>query len=117
MLKLIGYIIFQSAFLTAAQVFLKLTMLKTPKFSFTFIYFKDLLTNWHFATSGICMLAAGLIWFYILKHFDLSVAYPATAIAYIFGMLAAIFIFHEAVPVTRWIGVALIITGVFFIVK
>jgi undecaprenyl phosphate-alpha-L-ara4N flippase subunit ArnE len=32
-------------------------------------------------------------------------------------MLAAIFIFHETVPITRWIGVGLIIIGVLFVVK
>jgi len=117
MLRLLLLIIFQSAFLAAGQVFLKLTMLKTARFSFTWVYFKDLLTNWHFTASGICMLGAALIWFYILKHFELSIAYPATAIAYIFGIVAAIFIFHETVSATRWVGVVLIMAGVFFIVK
>jgi len=52
-----------------------------------------------------------------LKHFEFSIAYPMTAIAYVFGMLAAIFIFHETVSFTRWIGVGLIIIGVIFLVK
>jgi len=73
--------------------------------------------NWQLAMSGISIVAATIIWMYILKRYELSVAYPLISISYIFGMLAAIFIFHEAVPVTRWIGVALIMTGVIFLVK
>ena len=46
-----------------------------------------------------------------------SVAYPLTAFAYMFGMLAAAFIFGENIPITRWIGVGLIIVGVMLIVK
>ena len=45
------------------------------------------------------------------------VAYPLTAFAYMFGMLAAAFIFGENIPITRWIGVGLIIVGVMLIVK
>ena len=116
-MRLLFFMIFQSAFLASSQVFLKLAMSKTTKFSFTWTYFKDLLTNWHFAISGVCMIAATLIWMYILKHFELSIAYPLVSISYIFGMFAAMFIFHEAIPITRWIGVALIIAGVAFMVK
>ena len=28
------------------------------------------------------------------------------------GMLAAVFVFHEAVPLVRWLGVGLIMAGV-----
>jgi undecaprenyl phosphate-alpha-L-ara4N flippase subunit ArnE len=54
---------------------------------------------------------------YILKHYPFSVAYPITSFAYVFGMLAAFFIFKEAIPPTRWIGVVLIVAGVFFLLK
>mgnify|MGYP001738475588 FL=1 len=49
---------------------------------------------------------------YIVKHFPLSQAYPLISLSYVMGMLAAVFIFHEAVPLIRWVGVALIMVGV-----
>jgi undecaprenyl phosphate-alpha-L-ara4N flippase subunit ArnE len=52
-----------------------------------------------------------------LKFFPFSIAHPLTSFSFIFGMLAAIFIFGETVPLTRWVGVALIIVGAFFIAK
>jgi undecaprenyl phosphate-alpha-L-ara4N flippase subunit ArnE len=117
MLKLISYIIVQSLFLVSGQVFLKLAMMKMDKFSFTWKFFREALQNWHFASCGVCMLIASLIWFYILKHFDFSVAYPLISISYLLGMLAAIFVFHETIPLTRWIGVVLIMVGVFLVTK
>ena len=44
-------------------------------------------------------------------------AYPLASMSYVFGMLAAIFIFHEEVPLTRWLGVVLIMGGCYFIAK
>ena len=63
------------------------------------------------------MVAATMLWFYILKHNDLSLVYPLISISYIFGTLAAVFIFHETVPLSRWIGVILIMVGVAFLAK
>ena len=44
-------------------------------------------------------------------------AYPLISISYIFGVLAARFVFHETIPLTRWIGVLVIIVGVFLVVQ
>ena len=117
MLKLIVLATIQSLFLASSQVFLKLAVLRMDKFSFTWTFFKDLFVNWQLALSGISIATATILWMYILKRFELSVAYPLISISYVFGMLAAVFIFHEAVPLTRWIGVGLIMLGVIFLVK
>jgi len=117
MLKLIILATIQSFLLATSQVFLKLATLRMDKFSLTWTFFKDLLMNWQLAMSGISIAAATIIWMYILKRFELSVAYPLISISYIFGMLASIFIFKEVVPFTRWIGVGLIMAGVVFLVK
>ena len=117
MYKVIILTLFQCLLLASGQVCFKFAVEKINKFQWSLVYFVDLLTNWWLLASGICLISATILWGFILKHFDFSVAYPITALAYIFGMLAAIFIFHETVPLTRWIGVGLIILGVMFIVK
>ena len=53
----------------------------------------------------------------IAKKYPFSMAYPLASMSYVFGMLAAIFIFHEDVPLTRWLGVVLIMGGCYFIAK
>jgi undecaprenyl phosphate-alpha-L-ara4N flippase subunit ArnE len=54
---------------------------------------------------------------YIIRHFEFSIAYPLISISYVWGVLAAIFIFHENIPPIRFVGVALIVVGVICIVQ
>lgn len=117
MLVLIILIIVQSALLVAAQSFLKISVELFGKFSWSWQYFKTVFTTWQFAASGICALVAMLVWMYVLKHYEFSLAYPLLSISYAIGLLAAYFVFHEAVPLTRWIGVVIVMVGVYFIVK
>jgi undecaprenyl phosphate-alpha-L-ara4N flippase subunit ArnE len=117
MLKLICCSLIQCAFLAAGQVFLKFSLDRLGTFNWTWTFFRDFLTNWWLLASGLSMAAASVVWFYILKHHDLSLAYPLISISYIFGTLAAVFIFHETVPATRWIGVLFIMIGVAFLTK
>jgi undecaprenyl phosphate-alpha-L-ara4N flippase subunit ArnE len=107
----------QCLFLSGGQVCLKLAMNRMAKFSFTWTFFSELFTNWYFLGAGICMAVATILWLYIIKHFDFSIVYPMISLSYIMGMLAAIYIFHEAVPAIRWVGVLLIMGGVILIVK
>ena len=117
MILLILLIILQSVVLVAAQTFLKISVELFGKFSWSWQYFKTVFTTWQFAASGICALSAMFIWMYVLKKYEFSVAYPLLSISYVIGLLSAHFIFHEAVPLTRWIGLVIVMIGVFFIVK
>jgi len=117
MYRIILLTIFQCFLLASGQVCFKLAVEKIDKFQWTWSFFSNLLTNWWLLACGAFLISATVLWGYILKNLDFSIAYPITAFAYIFGMLAAIFIFHETVPLTRWIGVGLIILGVVFLAK
>ncbi len=100
-----------------SQVFLKKTMNLTGNASFTWSYIKSLFTCYQFALSGASIAVATILWMYIIKNYPFSQAYPLISMSYVFGLIAAVFIFNESVPVTRWIGVALIIVGVVFIAR
>jgi len=117
MYKVVLITIFQCFLLASGQVAFKLAVEKITKFQFTRIFFIDLFTNWWLLISGILLISATILWAFILKHFQFSIAYPITAFAYVFGMLAAVIIFNESIPSTRWIGVGLIILGAIFIAK
>ena len=117
MVRVIILTIFQCFLLASGQVCFKLAVEKITKFQWSWAYFVDILTNWWLLFGGIFLISATVLWGFILKHYEFSVAYPVTAFAYVFGMLAAIFIFHETVSLTRWIGVGLIILGALFIAK
>ncbi|MDL2262296.1 EamA family transporter [Bacteroidales bacterium OttesenSCG-928-I21] len=117
MAKLILLVIGQSILLVAAQTLLKISVGIFGDFSWTWQFFKTALTTWQFFLSGICALSSVFTWMYVLKQYDFSLAYPMLSISYIIGLLAAYFILHEVVPITRWVGVVIIMIGVFFVVK
>src|ERR1019366_1355310 len=50
-----------------------------------------------------------------LSWADLTYVLPATSLSYILMVLLAKFFLHEHVTLWRWIGVALIVTGVGFV--
>lgn len=118
MWRLIILSVLQSLLLTGGQVFLKFALGRMTPFGWTRSFWMDsILLNWQFAFCGLCFGSGSLLWMYILKHYPLSMAYPLVSLSYVFGMISALCFFHEAVPLTRWIGVALIMIGCYFIVK
>ena len=117
MWKLILLSTVQSVFLVTSQVFLKFAMAKMGPFRWSGAFLKEVVVNWPLDCSGISIAVATLLWMYILRHFEFSMAYPLISISYIFGMIVAVFVFHEAVPLTRWLGVLLIVAGVVLVAK
>ena len=111
MWRIIPLAIFQSLLLTGGQVFLKLALMRMAPFGWNRAFWSSVFVNWQFAVCGLLFLTASLLWMYIVKVFPFSMAYPLVSLSYVFGMLAAILIFHEEVPLTRWVGVLLIMAG------
>jgi drug/metabolite transporter (DMT)-like permease len=114
---LIPLALIQSLLLVAGQVFLKLALARMPQASFSFAFVKALFCDVQFALAGICFGAGTVLWFYILKHYPLSSAYPLLSLSYVFGMIASIVVFHESVDSTKWIGTLLIMFGCYLIAK
>ena len=111
MWKIVHFAILQSLLLVSAQVFLKLALARMLPFGWTREFWGALLVNWQFAVSGILFGAASLLWMYIVRVFPFSMAYPMVSLSYVFGMLAALFVFHEDVSLLKWTGVFFIMLG------
>ena len=114
---LIPLAIVQSLLLAGGQVLLKFALTRMEPFSWTFSFWKSVFVNWQFAACGLCYGAGSLLWFYIIKHFPFSMAYPLISLSYVFGMIAAMVFFHESVNATKWAGVAAIMLGCFLIAR
>jgi len=117
MWKILYYAIAQSAMLVGGQVFLKMALMRMPRFAWSKSFWVSLLTNWQFAVCGLLFGAASLLWMYIVKRFPFSMAYPMVSLSYVMGMVAARVFFHEDVTLTRWLGVLCIVAGCFLIAK
>jgi len=83
-------------------------------------YNKNLLNiMWQLCRNGkimlgmVCYFIPVLIWIYMLKRVELSFLQPLFSMVYIITPLLAIYFLHEAVPPARWIGIAIIISGIF----
>jgi undecaprenyl phosphate-alpha-L-ara4N flippase subunit ArnE len=103
--------------LSGGQVLMKFGLTKAGDFSWSWDYFGRLFINWQFISCGNCYGAGSILWMYIIKNFPFSMAYPMVSISYVMGMFAAIIFFHEQIPLIRWIGVFLILTGCVLIAK
>lgn len=109
--------IVQSMLLAGGQVLLKFGLGRMLPFSMSIAFWKSVFVNWQFAACGLCYGAGSVLWFYIVKHYPFSMAYPMVSLSYVFGMIAAIVFFHEPVEWTKWLGVLLIMAGCYFIAK
>lgn len=118
MVRLILLSTLQSLLLCGGQLMLKMAVLHMDRQqrAWTFIL-HSVLANWWLLGSGILMSAAGLLWMYILRHFPLSNAYPLTALSFVFGTLASMWLLHEAVDWRQWLGLALILIGCYFVAR
>lgn len=116
-MRLIILSITQSLLLCIGQVFLKIALTKMGAFAWAWSFFASQLKNFWWLGCGLTYGAATVLWFYIIKHFPFSMAYPMISMSYVFGMIAAMVVFHENIPLVRWIGVFLIMTGCVLVAK
>ena len=116
MWRIIPYAILQSILLVGGQVFLKLALTRMPSFAWTREFWMSIF-NWQFAACGLFFGLASVLWMYIVKVFPFSSAYPMVSLSYVMGMFAAMIFFKEHIPLERWIGVFLILSGCVLIAK
>lgn len=117
MIRLFILILLQGLLVVGSECFLKVALEKIGEFSWTWAFFKGALSTWQLWVAGLTAIVGVLEWMAVLKRYDLSLAYPLTAISFLLSLFAGALIFHEAVPATRWIGVVLIMVGVYFVAR
>ena len=66
-----------------------------------------------FALYGV----SSILWLDVLSKIDFSVAFPMVSITYIGTLVVGRFIFNEPVNLARVVGVMLICSGVFFVIR
>jgi len=114
-ISLLPLSVIQAILLAGGQVLLKIALRHVPPFAWTWQFIWSQVTNWWWLACGLSFAGATILWAYILKHYPFSLAYPMSSMAYIFGMIAAMFVFHEQVSVSVWVGILLIMAGCWLI--
>lgn len=66
---------------------------------------------------GLCCYGLGAVaYILLLTRVNLSVAGPSAALIYVFSVLMGYFFFRETIPLSRVIGLGLIICGVLLVI-
>jgi drug/metabolite transporter (DMT)-like permease len=60
---------------------------------------------------------SSILWLEVLSKLDFSLAFPLVSLTYVFTLLIGRYVFHEAIGWERMVGVGLILSGIFFLVK
>lgn len=63
-----------------------------------------------------CYALGAIAYILVLTRVKLSIAGPSVALVYVFSLLMGYFIFNEAIPVSRAIGLGLIVCGVILVI-
>jgi len=68
--------------------------------------------------SGMALyFLSALIWLYLLTKLDISFVQPILALTYVVTPILAIIFLGESIPALRWVGILVIIIGVFIVAK
>ncbi len=67
---------------------------------------------WQFVLANGLMLVIGYFWAYLLQKSDFIRVYPFLALAYMWSMIFAKYVFREAIGISKVSGVLLIIAGI-----
>ena len=109
--------ILQTLFLSSGNLLLKKAVSQLPPFQWGKEYFIAIVNDYWFLACGVSFGVASLLWFYILRQFPFSQAYPLTALAYVFGFIFAILFLGESVSVMRVMGIVLIVIGCMLVLR
>jgi uncharacterized membrane protein len=95
----------------AGQIFFKLS---STNFSFNPL---ELIKNYKFIIGAILYALSALLFVWTLKFGDLSILYPIIATSYIWVAIFSKILLNEPFLPFKWVGVGLIISGIYLIVK
>lgn len=74
-------------------------------------------TNMSLMSGLLVYFLSTAVWFLVLSRADISSVYPLTSISYLITALGAYAFFHEAVSLTRLLGILVIIAGVVLVCR
>jgi drug/metabolite transporter (DMT)-like permease len=68
--------------------------------------------QWQVLAGFVLLFGGSLFWLAVLSRVHLSIAYPLLAIGYILTTIWALIFLKEPVPLSRWVGIGAICSGI-----
>jgi drug/metabolite transporter (DMT)-like permease len=75
----------------------------------------SILTNFSVVFGVVLMASSFFLWIYILSGFNLSIAFPLTALVYVFVAILSALLLKEKLYLYNYSGILLIAIGIFFL--
>lgn len=106
---------------TAAQLALKMGMIKIGHFDFAWhnlvpITLKIALSPWIFFGLLVYLISTAT-WLMVLSRIPVSIAYPMSSLGYVISAIAAYYMWHENLTPMRIAGITIILIGVYMMAK
>lgn len=74
-----------------------------------------IITNWKIVLGLALYFLSAVVWTYLLTKLELSYVQPILALTYVVTPILAMIFIGEKVPIARWIGIIIIIFGVYIV--
>lgn len=71
----------------------------------------------HIAGGLACYVVSVVVWIIGLSRVPVSIAYPMLSLGYIINAAAAHYLLGEAMTLSRWLGIGLIVVGVWMVAR
>jgi drug/metabolite transporter (DMT)-like permease len=97
------------------SIMLKIAGTTLPTFSPTLSYVGAFVSNRYVLLGFALYFLPALIWIYLLGKYPVSFVQPILALTYVVTPILAIFILSEQVAPMRWLGIGVIMLGVFLV--
>ena len=101
----------------AGQLFMKKGMILFGSFPISQLLIKliPIFLNPYVLMGLVCFGLSSIFWLVVLSRLQLSLVYPMVSVAYVLVAFASVILFKEQVSLFRWLGIIVIIVGVFLI--
>ncbi|MFH1347179.1 MAG: hypothetical protein ABIH22_00635 [Candidatus Margulisiibacteriota bacterium] len=118
--KLLFWISFYSLMLGFSQILLKLGINRIGSFSAKtagdiFALLLTAVKNPYIIFGTLLMASSYFLWMAILSWFKLSIAFPLTAMGFVFVALLSYFLLGEKLLLFNYLGIGLIAVGIFLL--
>lgn len=117
--KIIALLVANDLLDSVAQIFMKKGLLKTGISSIDFgnlaeFTLRSISSPYLWAGLAIYIISF-FLWIVVLSRIELSIALPVSSVCYLLTPLFAVIFLHEKIDAVRWLGIFLIIAGIYFV--
>ena len=74
-------------------------------------------TNFHVIGGLFLYFISAFLWLGALSALDVSYIYPLLSLGYVLTSILSLFVLNENIPLIRWVGIFLVVSGCILILK